>query len=151
MFDYSLALRTSRSAAEVRSFVRSVTGGEPDGDETWVDALAIRVDDVDHPVVAQTLGDLLGMRATTDVWFGIQKNPAEADGCARELMLTTAARPAEFADAEACLTFQLDRVLVRRVAGELVLYDWVPEWADPVVVAALVGPWTLTSDDGELD
>lgn len=52
--------------------------------------------------------------------------------------------------ASACLVFEFEQVLMRRVGARLVLHAWYPEWVDPSVIAGLPEPFELTDEPGRL-
>lgn len=149
MLSYPMALRSQHPLDEVEQAARGVLGVPSHDGEPVAGALRVAVRDVDHPVTAEVYRDLLGEPASCRVlWYVENKGDEEAYGTARRLMAVSAAELARRLDAEATLTFQLDRVVMRRQRGSLSLYRWFPEWQDPDVQSALREPFVLTDDDG---
>jgi hypothetical protein len=149
VIDYTLALATPLGTERLRTLARHLSGGVDDGrDRLALPGLTITVREVDHPVSAEVLAEQLGVPATARVRLGVD-DTADDDtyAAARSRMAVLAARLSVEADAEACLTFEVEHALLRRHAGVLTVYDWFPEWASPQVLDALPRPWVVSSDD----
>jgi hypothetical protein len=154
MINLTLALHCLRTPHAVSNILRDVVEGadvESNG-RFHAGALTVQVRRVDHPITAEVLADVLGMPANVEVWFAIDNKSAELSYvAARAAMTVAAAQLAVLADAEAALLYEYERVLMRRVAGELTVFDWWPEWSAPAVRARFPAPWTITSETGQLD
>lgn len=150
MLDFPMALATAAGVDDVRGVLADVLGVPRDGDLVR-GTLRGLVADVDHPVTAATYGELLGRPAAARVVLSVENKTDElAYREGRRRLAVVAADLAGRLDAEACLTFQLDRVVMRRTGGELVLYSWFPEWADPDVRASITAPVRVTDEPGDL-
>lgn len=150
MLDFPMALATDQPVPVVGEVLADVMGVPRDG-ALVRGALSAVVATVDHPVTAQTYGELLGRPATVRVLFSVENKGEEGayrDG--RRRLAVVAAELAVRLEAEACLTFQLDRVVMRRTGGELVLYDWFPEWSEVEVRDAVPSPVRMTDESGDL-
>lgn len=151
-----MALAAAASVETVSDVLADVLGVPRDGALVRGTLRAV-VATVEHPVPAETYSELLGRPATARVLFSVENKTDEA--AYREGRLRLAVVAADLAvrlDAEACLTFQLDRVAMRRTGGQLVLVDWFPEWTEPDVRSAVEAlgppspPTRVTSGSGEL-
>lgn len=152
MLDYPMALRTDLPIDAVRAEVRSRTDALVGSLGLPAGVLSAAVADVDHPVTSEVYAELLGAPATCRVLLSVE-NKVDDEAvyqAARRAMCVLAAGVAVATDAEACLTFQLDRVVMRRRGGRLELLEWFPEWRDGQVLADLGSPYTVTSEDGHL-
>lgn len=152
MFSYDMGMSTGRSVAQIRALVSTVLGVSTRDDGSAVSgALRITVSEVDHRVGKEVYADLLGVPATASVYLGVDNKVDDADYLrADRAMLVTAAQLAVQTDSEACLTLQLDRVLMRRASGVLYLYDWYTRWLDTEVQRGLPSAHTMTADSGLL-
>lgn len=153
MLDYPMALRTDRPLPAVREEVRTASAALIEALALGPGMLRADVHDVDHPVTAEVYAELLGgAPATCRVMLSVEnKTEDEAQYlAARGAMAVLAAQVAHRTDADACLTFQLDRVVMRRRDGRLELLDWFPQWAEPDVLARVPQPYVVTSEDGRL-
>lgn len=152
MLDYPMAVRSAQDIPQVRARLGQILGVVVPADGVLVQgALAARVVDVEHPVTTETYGDLLGTPATCRVLWSVENKLDEAayqEG--RRRMAVCATVLADQLDAEVCLTFQLDRVVMRRQGGVLDLLDWFPEWSDAEVLAQVPRPCRVVSDEGRL-
>lgn len=152
MFGYEMGVSTGCSVDQVRAFVSTILG-VPTRDDGSVVSGALRgtVSEVDHPVGKEVYADLLGVPATASVYLGVDNKVDDTDYLrADRAMLITAAQLAVQTDSEACLTLQLDRVLMRRTSGVLYLYDWYTQWLDTAVQRGLPSAYTMTADSGRL-
>lgn len=148
MLSYPMALATDATVEMVRQALADVMEVPRDG-ALVRGALRALVADVAHPITAEVYADLLGRPATARVLFSVEnKESEEAYSEGRRRLAVVAATLAELLDAEACLTFQQDRVVMRRTGGELVLFDWFPEWTEPGLREALPGTVRVTGEDG---
>jgi hypothetical protein len=149
MLHYPMAIRADAAAAELPQVLSEMLDAPVENGDVTRGTLSVNIDDLEHPVSKEVFADILGVPATAGVdWWVDDKARDPAD--ARILLAHTAPAFAARIDAEACLTYQLDQVVMRRRAGVLVLYSWFPEWHDPEIQAALPGPWEMTDDPGLL-
>jgi hypothetical protein len=101
------------------------------------------------PTVARVadLTDLRARQLTLQEWgvdsrilvaFRVDRDAEEDDyfEALRNLSVASA-RLANDLDTDAVLTINLERALMRRVEGRVILYDWWPDWNDPDALAAL--------------
>ncbi|MFS0699369.1 SitI3 family protein [Cellulomonas sp. 179-A 4D5 NHS] len=150
MIDFPMALAADEPVTVVAQVLADVLG-VPRGDALAVGALGAVVRTLDHPLTVETYDELLGRPATARVLFSVEnKTDGESYREGRRRLATVAAELAVRLDAEACLTFQLDRVVMRRTGGELRLFAWFPEWSEPAVLGALRGPIAVTDEAGHL-
>lgn len=128
-----MGLGTTVDVPGLRALVGSILGVENGPQSAMTSgALSVRVSPIDHPISMETYSALLAGPATAIVSMGVENKGEEAAYHeAKGTMLVTAARLAVQADAEACMTFQLDKALMRRRSGELCVYDWYTDWLDP--------------------
>lgn len=151
MLDYPMAIRATASSAEIQQALSGVLNAPSEDGKVARGALTAGVRELQHPITQDVYAELLGFPATVGVtWWIDNKTGDQAYGDARTRLALAAPAVATQIDAEACLTHQLDRVVMRRRAGVLVLYSWFPEWHDPEIQAALPGPWEMTEDPGRL-
>lgn len=151
MLHYPMAIRSTTSSSELDSTLSVVLGAPSENGAVTLDAITAKVREIDHPITREICAELLGREATAEVDWWIDNKAGDAPyGDARRRLALAAPAVATQIDAEACLTYQLDQVVMRRRAGVLVLYSWFPEWHDPEIQAALPGPWEMTEDPGRL-
>lgn len=150
MLSYPMALATDEPVEVVADVLADVLG-VPRGGVLVAGALEAVVRTLDHPLTVETYSELLGRPASARVVFFVE-NKIDMHECreGRRRLATAAAELAVRLDAEACLTFQLDRVVMRRTGGGLVLFSWFPEWSEPAVRGALRGPVSVTDEAGRL-
>lgn len=150
MLTYPMGLRTGVPPGTAREVLRELSGlvPQPDG-SLELDALTVTVGPVEGP--GSVYDDVLGEPADLEVvWSVDAKADDDAYARARRTMAVASAVLSVRLDATSCLTYQLDAAVLRRVGGELVLYDWFPEWREPDVLAALPGPVRRTGEPGRL-
>jgi hypothetical protein len=152
MLDYPMAVSSDHDLADATACVAQVLGlPRTTAGTLAVGALSALVTSVDHPITAQVYRELLGEPATCRVLWSVDNKLAEpAYLDARRLLAVSAARVSYQLDARTCLTFQLDRVVMRRRGGVLLLNDWFPEWSDAEVLALLPRPFDVVADEGRL-
>ena len=150
MFNYPMALATDEPVEVVADVLADVLG-VPRGGALVVGALEAQVRTLDHPITFEVYSEALGRPADVRVLFFVENKTG--DDAWREAKLRLATVAAELAvrlDAEACLTFENERVVMRRTGGGLVLFSWFPQWSDPAVRGALRGPVSVTDEAGRL-
>ncbi len=110
------------------------------------------VGDVASPVSAGLYAELLGTPATCRVILHVDNKATDDDGyfAAYPALAVAAVRLSDAVDAEACLTYELDRVVMRRRGGRLELFDWFRPWGDPAVLERVPRPFVVTPQDGRL-
>jgi hypothetical protein len=148
MYNYRLALSTTRTLGEISELIRRTIGAAPDADGRFdLPALLISVRAVTYPPSIEVMTEQLGMPPTARVSFGLDLKAPEGDGIAARIALSVvAANVAVLADAEAVLTDQDENVALTRRSGELTLYTEHREWAWPDVQARLPQPYELSSE-----
>jgi hypothetical protein len=154
MINFILALNCPGTPDHVRDILRAVvTGAAVDSDgRIHAGALTVHVRPVEHPITAEVLAEVLGMPANIQVGFAVNNKSDEPSyERAKAAMTVAAARLAVLADSEATLLYEHDHVFMRRAAGELILFDWWPQWSEPAIRAQLPVPWIMTSESGQLD
>ncbi|MBX9245986.1 hypothetical protein ICW40_14350 [Actinotalea ferrariae] len=152
MLDYPTAIATTRDPSAIRSELSTAVVRATAELAVPEDVLSAAVSELTSPVSAELYSDLLGMPATCRVTFHVD-NKATGDDtylAAYPAMGLAAIRLGEVLDAEMCLTFQLDRVVMRRRGGSVVLYDWFRWWSSPELAPRLARNSTMTSDDGRI-
>lgn len=152
MFDYPLAVATTRDRVAVEGELWSVLAAARSDFAVSADVLSASVDGLESPISAELYADLLGVPATCRVTFHVDNKAGDGDDhlAAYPALCVAAVRLGEALDADTCLTFQLDRVVMRRRGGTLELFDWFRQWAEPEVLARLPQPYVVTAADGRL-
>lgn len=152
MLDYPMAVATRHDLATVRDELADVVRDVVASFAVPEAVLSASARALTSPVSAQVHADLLGRPATCGVTFWVDNKATDDDGylAAYPAVAVAAVRLGEALDAETCLTFQLDRVVMRRRAGRIEVHDWFPWWAEPAVAAALPADHVSTGDPGRL-
>ena len=146
-----MAVRSAHALPDVVAAVAEVLDAPVSGATVVSDGLQALVATVEHPVTAETYAEILGMPATCRVLWSVEnKTGEEVFTQGRRRLAVAAAQLAVRLDAEACLTFELEKVVMRRRGGVLTLHSWFPEWSEATVQAALPQPFELTDDAGRL-
>ncbi len=152
MFDYPMAIATSRDVAAVRSALGPLVEGAAAELGVPSGVLSASVSELTSPVSAEIYSELLGVPATARVTFYVDNKATDRDDyvTAYPALGLAAIRLSEAIDAEACLTFQLDRIVMRRREGRIELLDWWSWWDAAEAAGRLPAGAVRTSEGGRL-
>ena len=152
MFGYSLGLSSRKTTKEVEGELLRLLGIRDlsEASKRWPAMWNVRVADKstwDHQSHEMWL-EFLGHPATTVIWYTLDfKTDWDQYQVAETVMAVSAAQLVERVDAVAVLSFQLDRVYMRRTGGTLYLIaGHFNPWENPDVLAKIPGPYEFRDD-----
>ncbi len=150
MFNYKLGLNSSHTTPEVESELIDILdlSALSEASVCWP-ALTVSVDDREgmYQPSFEMYSEELGAPVTSVVFFSTDNTAAESDWeMAKNVMFQSALRLVERLDCSAVFFFQSDRVLMRRLKGQLYLSTLTKWWTRPEVASYVPGTAIFVDD-----
>ena len=152
MFDYSLALSSSKATKEVEDELLRLLGIRDlsEASKRWPAFWKVTVDDKStwDQQTHEIWLEFLGHPGTTEIGYTLDlKTDWDQYQVAETVMAVSVAQLVERVDAVAVLSFQLGRVYMRRAGGTLYLIaGHFNPWENPDVLAKIPGPYEFRDD-----